>query len=366
MEQKITSTGYDVFFDDSLSALDSFIQQQRYSKILILTDRNTGAHCLPVLQTAMSGLSSYDLIEVDPGEENKTIDFCIGIWKMMLEFGADRKSLLINLGGGVVTDMGGFAASTFKRGIDFIQVPTTLLSQVDASVGGKTGIDLDHVKNIIGTFAQPRAVFISTAFLKTLERRQLVSGFAEVLKHGLIADRGFYEEVKRNSAEELTLAQIRHSVAIKNQVVTADPFEKGLRKILNFGHTIGHAVEGRSLVHDVRPLLHGEAVAVGMICEAYLAHKVNGLTEAELDDVIRTIRSHFPDYHFGVDVYSELIALMKNDKKNSEGQIGFALLDGIGHCRFDLYPDEALIYESLDFYRNLVTRPVSTLKESDN
>src|SRR5690606_32020372 len=228
--------------DNTLATLDNFLQTSHYSKVLILTDRNTGTHCLPVLQAAVPRLRGCNVIEVEPGEENKNIDFCVGIWKMMLDFGADRQSLLVNLGGGVVTDMGGFAASTFKRGIDFVQVPTTLLSQVDASVGGKTGIDMDHVKNIIGTFAQPKAVFIATMFLETLANRQLVSGFAEVIKHGLIADRTFYETVKARNAAAINLEDIKHSVAIKNHVVTQDPQEKGLRKILNFGHTIGHAV----------------------------------------------------------------------------------------------------------------------------
>lgn len=184
--QTINSLGYNVYFDDSLKSLEAFIAERTYSQILVFVDRNTNDHCLPVLQAALPNLVDYDIIEVDPGEENKNIDFCIGVWKTMLDFGADRKALMINLGGGVVTDMGGFAASTYKRGIDFVQIPTTLLSQVDASVGGKTGIDLDNVKNIIGTFTQPQAVFISSAFLDTLDQRQLTSGFAEIIKHGLI------------------------------------------------------------------------------------------------------------------------------------------------------------------------------------
>jgi len=351
----LSSTGYDIFFDDSLSALNRFIQEHSYSKILVLTDRNTSEHCLPILQQAIPGWDGYDVIEVDPGEENKNIDFCVGIWRMMLDFGADRQSLLINLGGGVVTDMGGFAASTFKRGIDFIQVPTTLLAQVDASVGGKTGIDLGNVKNIVGTFAQPKAVFIASTFLKTLDRRQLVSGFAEVIKHGLIADRAFYETVRGLQAEQVSLSHIRHSVAIKNNVVTQDPMEKGLRKILNFGHTIGHALEGYSLANDRNPLLHGEAIAAGMICEAYLAHRLNGLSEEELNDIILTFRSHYPDYTFGGEIYPDLLELMKNDKKNAGKQIGFALLSAIGQCSIDVFVEEPLILESLDFYRKLVS-----------
>ncbi len=350
----IRSTGYDVVFDDTLTELHRFIQQNSYSKILILTDRNTSAHCLPVLQDALPGFDGYDVIEVDPGEENKNIDFCVGIWRMMLDFGADRQSLLINLGGGVVTDMGGFTASTFKRGIDFVQVPTTLLSQVDASVGGKTGVDLGNVKNIIGTFAQPKAVFIASTFLQTLERRQRVSGFAEIIKHGLIADRSFYETVKGLDAEAMSLEYIRHSVAIKNNVVIQDPLEKGLRKILNFGHTIGHALEGYSLTNDRNPLLHGEAIAAGMICEAYLAHRLNGLPENALEDIINTFRAHFPDYAYNGEIYDALLTLMKNDKKNAGDRIGFALLSTIGQCSIDVFVEERLIVESLDFYRKLI------------
>ncbi len=350
----IPSNGYDVFFDDTLAELDKFIHTTPYSKVLILTDRNTGKYCLPVLHAAVPGLKGYDVIEVDPGEENKNIDFCVGIWKMMLDFGADRQSLMINLGGGVVTDMGGFAASTFKRGIDFVQVPTTLLSQVDASVGGKTGIDMDNVKNIIGTFAQPKAVFITAKFLETLDKRQLVSGFAEVIKHGLIADKAFYEEVKGMNARALSLEYIKHSVAIKNKVVIQDPLEKGLRKILNFGHTVGHAIEGYSLANDSKPLLHGEAIAVGMICEAYLAHRINGLDNDALEDIIHTFRTHFPDYHYGQEIYEQLLMLMKNDKKNAGDRIGFALISNIGACDIDVFVEEGLIKESLDFYRELV------------
>lgn len=351
----ISSIGYQVVFDDTLAKLASFIHTANYTKILILTDRNTNLHCLPVMLEAMPGFDQYDVIEVDPGEENKNIDFCIGIWKTMLDFGADRQSLLINLGGGVVTDMGGFAASTFKRGIDFIQVPTTLLSQVDASVGGKTGIDLDHVKNIIGTFTQPKAVFISTKFLDTLDHRELVSGFAEVIKHGLIYDRDFYEQVKVLDVAQLSAAAIHHSVSIKNQVVTQDPTEKGLRKILNFGHTIGHAVESYSLAHDARPLLHGEAIAIGMICEGYLAHRVNGLAKDALDDIAHTFRTHFPDYTYNESIYDELITLMKNDKKNVGDRIGFALLNKIGKCDIDVFVPQEVIREGLDFYRMLVS-----------
>ncbi|MEN5054659.1 3-dehydroquinate synthase [Sphingobacterium kitahiroshimense] len=352
--QFIESLGYQVVFDDSLQSLKTFIQERNYSKIFVLVDRNTNDNCMPVVQPILAELGNYDVIEVDPGEENKNIDFCIGVWKTMLDFGADRHSLLINLGGGVVTDMGGFAASTFKRGIDFIQIPTTLLSQVDASVGGKTGIDLDNYKNIIGTFTQPQAVFIASVFLKTLERRQLVSGFAEVIKHGLIFDGAYYNKVKNLDVSAITTEHVKHSVGVKNTVITQDPTEKGLRKILNFGHTIGHAIEGYSLLHDEHSLLHGEAIAVGMICEGYLSHKLNGLSLEELEDLITTFRNNFADYQFDDSIDHELLGLMNNDKKNHSNQIGFALLNKIGSCDYDIFVTEDLIIESLDFYRNLI------------
>ncbi|QQT51455.1 3-dehydroquinate synthase [Sphingobacterium siyangense] len=352
----IESLGYQVYFDDTLASLEAFLAERNYSKIIVLVDTNTLDNCLPLFQQALPNLANYDVIEVDPGEENKNIDFCIGVWHNMLDFGADRHSLMINLGGGVVTDMGGFAASTFKRGMDFIQIPTTLLSQVDASVGGKTGIDMGSVKNIIGTFAQPQAVFISSQFLKTLDQRQLISGFAEVIKHGLIFDRAYYERVKTLEIDQIDNSLVKHSVSIKNRVILEDPKEKGLRKILNFGHTIGHAIEGYSLLNDASPLLHGEAIAVGMICEGYLSHKLNGLPLDELNDLIQTFRKYFNDYTFDSSIDTALLDLMRNDKKNLSNQIGFALLDQIGSCQYDIYVSEDDIIESLDFYRELITK----------
>jgi len=353
MINEIKGNSYSVFFDKQLSSLQDFLNNHNYSKIFILTDRNTGEYCLPVLKNALPALTDYDLIEIDPGEENKNIDFCIGIWKMLLDFGADRKSLMINLGGGVITDIGGFAASTFKRGIDFVQIPTTLLSQVDASVGGKTGIDMDGVKNIIGTFTQPKAVFINSVFLKTLDEKQLISGFAEMIKHGLIYSAGYYEQLQSSRPEDMDDRLIYQSVEIKNDVVTKDPTEQDLRKILNFGHTIGHAIESYSLANDSFPLLHGEAIAVGMICEAYLSHRLQELSLNELNEITQYILDIFPFYSFGETIYDDLIAYMLNDKKNIDGKIGFALLKQIGLCTFDNYIEKERIFESLDYYRSL-------------
>ncbi|SEM62921.1 3-dehydroquinate synthase [bacterium A37T11] len=350
--QPLQSNGYNVYFENALTQLGAYLAEYKYSRIFILTDRETTEHCLPVLLEAIPSLTDYDHIEVDPGEENKNIDFCIGIWRMLLDFGADRHSLLINLGGGVVTDMGGFAASTFKRGIDFVQVPTTLLSQVDASVGGKTGIDLFGVKNIIGTFTQPKAVFIHARFLQTLPDRQVVSGFAEMLKHGLIYDLAYFDQLKTIEHAQIGEAAIYRSVQIKSEVVTADPEEKSLRKILNFGHTIGHAIESFSLAHDSRPLLHGEAIAIGMVAEAYLSHLVCGLPLSNVEEIDRTFSRFFPDYTLNELNYPQILEYMINDKKNTSGKIGFALLDQIGHCLYDLYADEALIRQALNYYRN--------------
>jgi 3-dehydroquinate synthase len=278
----IQSDDYTVYFNNSLTELVKFVEQGNYSRVYILTDEHTTEYCLPVVKEHLEHLDNFDLIEVNAGEESKNIDFCIGIWKTLIDFGADRKALMVNLGGGVVTDMGGFVASTYKRGIDFVQVPTTLLSQVDASVGGKTGVDVDGIKNIIGTFTQPKAVFMHGGFLQTLPPRQILSGLAEMLKHGLIVDAGYWNQLKISDLSLPSDELVHRSVAIKNEVVIADPHEKGIRKALNFGHTVGHAVETYSLMNDADPLSHGEAIAIGMICEAWLSNQKNGFPDSEL------------------------------------------------------------------------------------
>jgi 3-dehydroquinate synthase len=270
-----------------------------------------------------------------------------------LDFEADRKSLMINLGGGVITDMGGFVASTYKRGIDFVNIPTTLLSQVDASVGGKTGIDIDNVKNMVGTFTLPKAVFIEHEFLNTLSERESLSGFAEVIKHGLIADKAYYQTLKNSNFKQLDPAIVLRSVEIKNQVVTEDPKEQNLRKILNFGHTIGHAVESYALNHDQKPLTHGEAIAIGMICEAFLSQRYNHLEEAELKDITSYITSLYPKYTIAQDSFETLLKLMQSDKKNEHGQILFSLLDHIGHCEYNCRVTEKDILESLVYYNSI-------------
>jgi 3-dehydroquinate synthase len=350
---KLDSAGHTIHFESQLAPLSEIITSNKYSKVFVFADGHTAELCLPLFQEMLGDYTGFDLIETDPGEENKNIDFCIGIWKTLLDFGADRKCLMINLGGGVITDMGGFVASTYKRGIDFINIPTTLLSQVDASVGGKTGIDVDNVKNMVGTFTLPQAVFIETSFLKTLPKRELLSGFAEMIKHGLIADSSYYEDLKKSDYEEIAAQAIYHSVEIKNEVVTEDPHEKGLRKILNYGHTIGHAIETYSLINDKKPLTHGEAIAIGMVCEAYLSVSNNTLTEDELRDICDYILALYPDYHIKKESFGQLMEFMQSDKKNENGQIMFSLLSKIGACDFNCRVSEAAILESLEYYNNL-------------
>lgn len=350
---KLDSAGHSIYFETQLESLKTIVESGKYSKVFVFADANTSEMCLPLFREMMDDFNGFDLIETDPGEENKNIDFCIGIWKTLLDFGADRKCLMINLGGGVITDMGGFVASTYKRGIDFINIPTTLLSQVDASVGGKTGIDVDNVKNMVGTFTLPQSVFIETAFLKTLPQRELLSGFAEMIKHGLIVDRKYYNDLKNSDYLQVSAQDIYRSVEIKNEVVTEDPHEKGLRKILNYGHTIGHAVETWSLINDAKPLTHGEAIAIGMICEAFLSSKNNTLTGDDLQDITTYISQLYPAYTINEESYAQLMEFMQSDKKNENGQIMFSLLGSIGKCDYNCRVSEKDILESFAYFNRI-------------
>jgi len=349
----LQSINYPIHFNNISATLNQFIKQGNYSRFFILTDEHTVKYCLPIIKEGLDQTDNFDIIEINAGEESKSIDFCVGIWKMLIDFGADRNSLLINLGGGVITDLGGFAASTYKRGIDFVHIPTTLLSQVDASVGGKTGIDIDNLKNIIGTFTQPKAVFIEHRFLQTLPARQVRSGLAEMLKHGLIADAAYWEKLKHSDLDNLSAELIYDSIAIKNKVVIADPTERGLRKILNFGHTIGHAIESYSLEHDENPLTHGEAVVAGMICEAYLSHQKSGLSLTAMEEIINTLLGLYGKYELDEATFPMLNDIMRKDKKNQGGNINCSLLSNIGESKIDNICTDAELCESLKFYASL-------------
>jgi 3-dehydroquinate synthase len=342
--------------DDIFNVLTEYLRPYQSSKIFILVDENTLKYCIPELLMQNKALNNAEILEIDSGEENKTLDICYELWKTLADYKADRNSLLINLGGGVIADMGGFIASTYKRGIDFINVPTTLLSQIDASVGGKTGVDFEGLKNIIGVFNEAKGVFIYPDFLKTLEKKQMLSGYAEALKHGLIKDKNYWEALIKGllSDSDNWLKLIITSINIKNEIVLNDPLEKGERKLLNFGHTIGHAIESYSLENDKIPLLHGEAIAIGMICESYISNAVKELSAGELSQISSSILEFYASYQLDESNFHQLIELMGNDKKNENNEIIFTLLSEIGTAHYNLEVDVELILESLNYYNTLI------------
>ena len=353
----IKTKSSDVFVGDEVfNVLNEYLRPYRNSKIFILVDENTLKYCVTELVSRNEILHNAEILEIDSGEENKTLDVCYQLWKTLSEYKSDRNSLLINLGGGVITDMGGFIASTYKRGIDFINVPTTLLSQIDASVGGKTGIDFEGLKNVLGVFNEAKGVFIYPSFLKTLDKRQMLSGYAEALKHALIKDGKYWNELKKGmlSDAENWLSLITTSINIKNDIVKSDPLEKGERKLLNFGHTIGHAIESYSLKNDEIPLLHGEAIAIGMICESYISSKQLGISIADLKNIGETITNFYNPYPLKESDFHQLIELMKNDKKNEKNEINFTLLSKIGKAEFNQEVGVEIILESLNYYNTLI------------
>jgi 3-dehydroquinate synthase len=336
----------------ALPALADYLRRPGLSRVFVLADANTSAVCLPRLAPHLP--EGYCLIEIPAGEEYKSLNSCDLVWNCLTEQQADRHALLVNLGGGVVSDLGGFAAATYKRGIDFMQVPTTLLAQVDASIGGKTGIDFKGFKNQLGVFQQPTGVYIDPAFLQTLDPRQLKAGYAEVLKHWLIADAAAFDKNRRLGwLTDDWEAIIRESVAVKQRIVTEDPFEAGPRKLLNFGHTVGHALEGYLLTQPGREVLHGEAVAVGLICESWLSVQRGLLEASELDRIETFVLSVFEKVNF-VSLEAEVMAeFALQDKKNAGGVINCTLLHGIGHGVYDQPVTLAELAESLRYYHRL-------------
>lgn len=316
----------------SLEALDAFLAGNSFSRIFIIVDENTLQHCLPRLMHETENLEGAEIIELESGEENKNIEVCTQVWRVLGELGANRRSLIVNLGGGVISDLGGFAAAAFKRGIAFVNVPTTLLAMLDASCGGKTGVDLDGLKNEIGFFVEPRGVFIDPHFLHTLPKRELIAGFAEAYKHALIADTAYWQLLCSTDPAnaEYWESIINRSVEIKQAVVVADPFENNLRRILNFGHTVGHAIETYYLEQSSASLLHGEAVAAGMICETLLSVKYTGLNHETASEIINALVSRFPHIPIEDEAGERLVELMRHDKKNYDGEIILTLLQEIG------------------------------------
>jgi 3-dehydroquinate synthase len=325
-----------------------YFSKNSFSKIGVLVDENTYKHCYSILK---SYIPDHFLIQIKSGEENKNLDTCTHVWRVMTEQQLDRKALLINLGGGVIGDMGGFCAATYKRGVSFIQMPTTLLSMVDASVGGKLGIDFEGFKNHIGVFQEPLAVFIDAAFLATLPKREVKSGFAEIIKHNLIADSQAWAEMKVKSFEEFNWEDaIKHSVAIKAGVVAKDPTEKGLRKILNFGHTLGHAVESYFLPIPEKKLLHGEAIAIGMIVEAWLACEKHFIKPADLKEITNYIMKQYGKVSITPDEVKEIVPLTLQDKKNESNVVLYSLLEKIGHANYNIEISELEMYDAMYYY----------------
>ncbi len=328
------------------------IAECEHDKVFVLADETTAKCCLPVIEK-FDGMAEAKRIVIKATDTHKNLDSLSHVWQALSEGGATRHTLLINIGGGMVTDLGGFAASTFKRGINYINIPTTLLSMVDASVGGKTGINFLGLKNEIGVFNNAKSVILDTEFLKTLDTENLLSGYAEMLKHGLIKDTKMLGELLSFDIEQPDLAQLQRmvaeSVAVKQHIVTEDPTEKGIRKALNLGHTAGHAFESFALKHT--PVLHGYAVAWGLIVELYLSAIKTGFPTDKMRQTVRFILDHYGKMNITCDDYPTLLELMTHDKKNIAGIINFTLLGGVGDILIDQTATKEEIYEAFDFYR---------------
>lgn len=349
--QEIKTSGHPVFFNEGCyEYLESFLKEKNYSKLFFIVDSNTNTHCLPIFLSLTATDIPIEIIEIEPGEINKNIETCIELWRVLTDLGADRKSLIINLGGGVITDLGGFVASAYKRGVDFINVPTSLLAMVDASVGGKTGVDFEGIKNQIGFINTPAAVLIDVQYLETLPQREMRSGLAEMLKHGLIADKNYWDlfsDLKNLTTDDLT-GLIYRSVEIKSEIVSQDLHENNIRKILNFGHTLGHAIESYYLMNqnDKKMLLHGEAIAIGMVLESYISLQKNLISIEEFRQIENTIYSIFEKVVFTAHDIEEIMSLIKHDKKNVAGKVNFVLLNGIGRAKINKEVDNKLIYNA--------------------
>ncbi len=324
-----------------------------HDRTYIIADETTERLCLPLISDTPC-LENAKTISIKPTDTNKTLDSLACVWKELSNSGATRHSCIINIGGGMVTDLGGFAASTFKRGINFVNIPTTLLAMVDASVGGKTGINFNGLKNEIGVFNDAKYVIISTAFLKTLDTTELRSGYAEMLKHGLISDERMWAELVNYDILHPDLDKLQRMVAdsikVKEHIVEADPYEAGIRKALNLGHTVGHAFESFSFTTD-NPLPHGYAVAFGLVCELYLSCIKCGFPTDKMRQTVTYIKENYEPFTITCKDYPALTALMKHDKKNTAGEINFTLLGGVGDIRINQTVTKYELTEALDFFR---------------
>ncbi|MGY0392415.1 3-dehydroquinate synthase [Bizionia sp. KMM 8389] len=351
--KSIQTKNYPIHFNSNCyKAINTHLSETDYSIIFILVDQNTHNSCLPQFLQQLETTLQIEIIEIEAGETHKTIETCVGVWNVLSELGADRKSLMINLGGGVVTDLGGFVASTFKRGMKYINVPTSLLAMVDASVGGKTGVDLGHLKNQIGVINTGEMVLIDTAFLQTLPENQLRSGLAEMLKHGLIFSRDYWNKFSTQAIENYD-DLIYESVIIKNNIVTQDPLEQNLRKTLNYGHTLGHAIESYFLSHpEKESLLHGEAIAIGMILATYISTETSNFPITECQAIKTVLKRVFGEVNITASDYDAIIELLKYDKKNEHGNINFVLLEDMGKPIVNQQVDNETIIKAFEYYKS--------------
>ena len=349
----IQAVTYPVHFQkESYKELSKLIEENNYSTLFILVDENTFENCYPKFIPNLETDKTIEVIEIESGEINKNLDTCIGVWNAITELGGDRKSLLITLGGGVITDLGGFVASCFKRGIDFVNIPTTLLSMVDASVGGKTGVDLGVLKNQIGLFANPEMVIVDTDYLTTVTEREIKSGTAEIIKYGLTYDVKLFNEIKDNKKLNINDLIFR-SVEIKNEVVLQDPKEQNLRKILNFGHTIGHAVESYFLESKHKEnLTHGEAIAIGMVAECFVSSELLSFSKSTLEEIKQFIVAIYGKTEILTEDFNAILEYLKHDKKNVGGQVNFVLLKNLEQTQLDCKVTRELIIKSLEYYNS--------------
>jgi len=342
-----------ILSEDLAKSLKYAIDKCTYDKLFILTDEHTSCLCMPRLRE-MDFLADMHEIVIGAEDIHKTLETLAFVWKQLSDGGATRHSLLLNLGGGMITDLGGFAAATFKRGFSYINIPTTLLAMVDASVGGKTGINFNGLKNEVGVFAPANSVLIDTHFLRSLDHPNLVSGYAEMLKHGLISTEQHWVELLQFDMQKVDYIYLRQlvgkSVQVKEDIVEQDPYEHGIRKALNLGHTVGHAFESLALEED-RPVLHGYAVAWGMVCELYLSHIKTGFPIHKMKQTIQFIKENYGVFHMDCKQYETLYEFMLHDKKNTAGMINFTLLEDVGKISINQTTDKENIFEMLDFYR---------------
>ncbi len=356
--KSIYTNAYPIFFTTEVyKQLNAYILDKVPSKILILTDTNTEKYCLSIFLSKLECNCSILHYSIPHGETNKNIQACIKLWHYLSENRIDRNAILINLGGGVVTDLGGFVASTYLRGIRFIHVPTTLLAMVDASVGGKTGVDLGVLKNQIGVINTPEMVLIDTRYLKSLSNKELHSGIAEMLKHGLIYSMEYWQKLTANTIKLDTNldALIWESVKIKNEVVEQDPNEKGLRKILNFGHTLGHAIESYFLsLNNKKTLLHGEAIAIGMVLATFLSKEILGLSDMYVKKIASVYKIYFQKVTIHDKEVASIINFLQFDKKNRNNQVNFVLLKDIGNPEINCVVSNTLLYAAFGFYQDYI------------